>query len=455
MNQSQHTRSSRLYERALRVMPGGVSRNTVLRRPHPLYAARGAGCYVTDIEGVRRIDFANNMASLIHGHAHPAIVEAVAKQLERGSAFTLATEAEVLLAEHICARSKSFEKIRFVNSGTEAVMCCLKAARAYTGRPKIAKVEGAYHGLYDYAEVSQTAAPANWGEAHRPRAVPVTHGTPPAALADVLVLPFNDADAALAILDAHASELACVLIDPLPHRVGLMPVSQEFVAALRRWTARHGALLIFDEVITFRSERGGAQEWFDEDLRPDLTALGKMIGGGLPVGAIAGRAEVMEVLNPLAEKVLFPHSGTFSANPLTMTAGLAAMELFDPAAVARLNRLGDYARRQIGEAIRTAGVQACVTGAGSIFRIHMTPQPPRNYRESYPDAQRKRLVAALLDHALDHGIMLINTCSGTLSTPMTEREVDVLAAVLLDGLRKIGASRPAAAPSPREKAGAR
>jgi glutamate-1-semialdehyde 2,1-aminomutase len=457
---SQPTRSSRLYERALRVMPGGVSRNTVLRRPHPFYAARGAGCYVTDVEGVRRIDFANNMASLIHGHAHPAIVEAVTRQIERGSAFTFATEAEVLFAEHMCGRSASFERIRFVNSGTEAVMCCLKAARAFTGRAKIAKVEGAYHGLYDYAEVSQTASPANWGEASRPRSNPVTQGTPTAVLDDVIVLPFNDADAALAILDEHATELACVLVDPLPHRVGLMPASKPFVAALRRWTRQNHALLALDEVITFRCEHGGAQEWFDGDVRPDLTALGKMIGGGLPVGAIAGRAEVMDVLNPLADKVRFPHSGTFSANPLTMAAGLAAMQLFDRDAVARLNRLGAYARRQISDVIRTAGIDACVTGAGSMFRIHLgTPEPPRNYREGYVDATRKQLVGALLDHLFDNGVMLINTCSGTLSTPMTEREVDFLSEALLSGFQKLQSQRPAASPTPsrsqHERAGAR
>ena len=190
---AENSRSAKLYQRGCRVMPGGVSRNTVLRSPHPLYAERGEGCYVTDIEGVKRIDFANNMASLIHGHAHPAVVAAVTAQLQKGTAFTLATEAEVLYAEHLCSRNPGFDKIRFVNSGTEAVMSCLKAARAYTGRPKIAKVEGAYHGLYDYAEVSQTAAPSNWGDANKPASVPVAQGTPASALNDVIIIPFNDA----------------------------------------------------------------------------------------------------------------------------------------------------------------------------------------------------------------------------------------------------------------------
>jgi glutamate-1-semialdehyde 2,1-aminomutase len=421
----------------LGVLPGGVSRNTVLRRPHPFYAAKGEGCYLTDLEGHRRIDFANNMASLIHGHAHPVIVEAVTRQLQKGTGFTFATEVEVELAEHMTRRTKGFEKIRFVNSGTEAVMCCLKAARACTGRPKIAKVEGAYHGPYDYAEVSQTAQPSNWGDAEQPRSIVVAQGTPASVLDEVIVIPFNNPKVALAILDRHAGELACVLVDPMPHRVGFIPAGAAFIEALRQWTQEHGALLVFDEVITYRSAYGGAQEWFR--VVPDLTALGKMIGGGFPVGAVTGRNEVMEVFNPLAEKVLFPHSGTFSANPITMTAGLAAMEYFDREQVAKLNRLGEVARRQIGEAIRSAGIPACVTGGGSIFRIHMKARPPKNYRESYVTAGETRLVRALIEHALEEGIILIGTCSGTLSTPMNQPEIDRLTEVLLSGFRKIKA----------------
>ena len=429
------SRSEDLYQRALQVLPGGVSRNTVLRRPHPFYAVKGEGCWVTDIEGKRRLDCANNMCSLIHGDAHPAIVAAVSEQLKNGTAFTFATEVEVLYAEHMCRRSPSFEKIRFVNSGTEAVMSCLKAARAFTGRTKIAKIEGAYHGIYDYAEVSQTSNPHNWGDLRHPRSNPVTRGTSQGVLDDVVVIPFNDPETAVAILSKHPGELACVLVDPMPHRVGFIPATKEYIEALRRWTAEDGALLVFDEVITFRSEYEGAQSWYAEP--PDLTALGKMIGGGLPVGALAGRADVMDVLNPLAEKVLFPHSGTFSANPLVMAAGRTAMDLYDREAVARLNALGDRARRQIAEAIVESGYPASVTGAGSIFRIHMTPKAPTTYREAYVDPNRAKRTKALLDYAFEHGVMLINTCSGALSTAMTEREIDTLAEVLLGGFRAL------------------
>jgi glutamate-1-semialdehyde 2,1-aminomutase len=432
---NQTSRSAQLYQRALKTLPGGVSRNTVLRDPHPLYADHALGCYVTDIEGVERIDFSNNMASLIHGHAHPAMVSAVTAQLSRGTAFTLATEIEVEYAELLCARSPSFEKVRFVNSGTEAIMGAIKASRAFTGRPKIAKVEGAYHGQYDYAEVSQTSKPEHWGSADQPNSVPVAHGTPASALADVVVIPFNDIERALALLEQHAGELACVLLDLMPHRVGLKPADAEFVAALRQWTRADGALLVLDEVITYRSAYRGAQSWYD--LTPDLTALGKAIGGGFPVGAIAGSSEVMDVMNPLADKLLFPHSGTFSANPVTMTAGLRAMQLFDEAAVERLNGLAKRAMDGITAAIERTGVTACVTGGGSMFRVHFKAQPPRNYREAFMSPEENAQLKVMLDHLFEAGFMMINTCSATLSTPMGEAQIDSLVTAMEAGFRKL------------------
>ncbi len=429
------SRSEALYERAKRVLPGGVSRNTILRKPHPAYVESATGCRITDIEGVTRIDFANNMASLIHGHAHPAIVEAVGDQLRRGTAFTLATEAEVTFAEHMCSRNDSFDLIRFVNSGTEAVMGCLKAARAFTGKAKIAKVEGAYHGAYDYAEVSQTATPATWGDPKNPSSVPVAHGTPAKALEDVVVLPFNDPATSIAILDRHAADLACVLVDPMPHRVGLVPATAEFVQALREWTDRHGVLLAFDEVISLRSHYGGAQEWYD--ISPDLTAMGKIIGGGFPVGALAGRREVMGVMDPLADIVRFPHSGTFSANPVTMRAGLTAMELFDQAAVEHVNRLGARARAGVEEAIGAAGIPACVTGGGSMLRVHLKPTPPHDYRSAFSSAQEIQTLTVVLDHLFEEGFIMINTCSAAMSTAMGDSEVDALIDALAGGLKLV------------------
>ena len=306
-------RSKELFERAQASLPGGVSRNTLLRDPHPIYVSHGSGCRVVDVDGVERLDFANNMASLVHGHAHPMIVEAVTEQLHKGTAFTLAAEAEIEYAEHLCSRAPSFDKVRFMNSGTEAVMAGLKAARAYTGRSKMAKVEGAYHGAYDYAEVSQAPGPETWGDKDSPNPVPLAVGTPQGVSNDVVILPFNDAAAAIKILDQQADEIAVVLIDPMPHRVGLVPASNEFVRAIYEWTRKNGALLMFDEVITFRSEFGGLQSRYG--IEPDLTSMGKLVGGGFPVGVLAGKDDVMSVFVRGEKGLRLPHSGTFSANP--------------------------------------------------------------------------------------------------------------------------------------------
>ena len=375
------------------------------------------------------------MASLIHGHAYPGIVDSVSAQLAKGSCFTMATEAEVNYAELLCERVPSFDKIRFVNSGTEAVMAMLKASRAFTDKAKIAKVEGAYHGAYDYAEVSQTANPSNWGDINKPNSTPVAVGTPEKALEDVVVIPFNDVERAIKILDQHKDEIACILVDLLPHRVGLIPASNDFINALHKWSRDNKSLLAFDEVITFRTNYRGAQQNYD--VNPDLTAIGKVIGGGFPAGALAGCDEVMKVLDPTEAKVLLPHSGTFSANPITMTAGYAAMKDFDQAAVTKLNELTTYAKEEIIKAISEVGIAACVTGAGSMFRVHLKAEPPKNYREAYVDKRESALITKLLDHLFDNGVMLINTCSATLSTAMGKKEIDHLVSVLKDGFEML------------------
>ena len=428
--------SAQIYKQACKVLPGGVSRNTVFRRPHPQYVAAASGCYVIDIDGVQRIDFANNMASLIHGHAHPEITRAVIEQLYKGTAYTLATEAEVELARLLCGRVAGFEKIRFVNSGTEAVMAMIKAARAFTGRSKIAKAEGAYHGTYDFAEVSQTANPSNWGDINKPNSVPLAHGTPQGVLDDVVIFPYNDIERTLALLEQQADQIACVIIDPVPHRVGLVQGTSEFVEALHQWSRKNGALLVFDEVVAFRINYGGAQEKFS--VRPDLTALGKIIGGGFPVGALAGRSDVMKVLDPSESKILFPHSGTFSANPVTMTAGRTAMELFDKEAILKLNALTQKAIAQIEEAIKITDVPVSITGAGSMFRIHLRASPPTTYREAYQTKETLAVINKLLDYLFyDEKIIMINTCVCMFSTALEQKHVDRLAQAMLNGFRHI------------------
>jgi glutamate-1-semialdehyde 2,1-aminomutase len=435
MGENIHRRSAELFRRASRVLPGGVSRNTLLRDTPLLYARQGSGCRVVDVDGVERIDFANNMASLIHGHAHPAIVAAVTAQLNLGTAFTMATEAELLYAEQLCGRSPNFDKVRFVNSGTEAVMTAMKAARAFTGRAKIAKVEGAYHGTYDYAEASQSPAPDTWGRPDNPNSVPLAMGTPEGVLADVVIIPFNDPDTAVAILDQHREGIAGVLLDLMPHRVGLIPASEVFVRALRDWTRDNDALLIVDEVITFREEVGGMQDRYT--VLPDLTAMAKIIGGGFPVGAVAGRDEVMSVFAATEQGIRLPHSGTFSANPVTMTAGRVAMELYDQTAVEGLNKLGDLARSRISEAIELSGAPASVTGSGSLFRIHMRADPPVDYRSAYQDQEAVRRLNRFIDGVYDGGIMMLNTAAGALSTAIGVPEIDRLAEVVQNSLRNL------------------
>ncbi len=424
-----------LYRQARQVLPGGISRNAVFRKPHPHYAMKASGCYITDINGVVRVDFANNMASMIHGHSHPAIVKAVMEQIQSGTGFTLATEAEIRYAQLLCERVPSFEQIRFVNSGTEAVMYMIKAARAYTGRPAIAKAEGAYHGGYDFAEVSQLPNPANWGDIGAPNSVPLAHGTPKAVTDNVIIFPFNDIERTLKILDRRAGDIACVLIDPCPHRVGLITATDEFIEALRRWTVKNGALLAFDEVISFRLNYRGAQECYS--TKPDITSIGKIIGGGFPVGAMAGRRDVMKVLDPTESRLLFPLSGTFSANPVTMTAGHVAMKMYDQETVNRLNALTKNAVAQINDVIKTVQVPACITGSGSMFRIHLRATPPASYRDTFESKEISRLVTAMLDHLYEQRVIMTGTFSAMLSTVTTQKEIDMLTSALESGFRMI------------------
>ena len=292
--------------------------------------------------------------------------------------------------------SGTFERMRFVNSGTEAVMTMIKTARVYTKKTKIAKAEGAYHGTYDYAEMSQTSNPSNWGNINKPNTNPVVEGTPQGALNDVIIFPYNDIERTLNILDQYADEIACVLIDPVPHRVGLFPATDAFIEAIYKWTRKNDALMAFDEVVTYRVNYAGAQENYT--FKPDLTAMGKIIGGGFPIGALAGTSEIMEVLDPRGKILRHPHSGTFSANPISTTAGRVAMELFDEEAVLNLNTLTETAIHQIEESIKIADVPISITGAGSMFRLHLQEKKPTCYREAYHTDEKKSIIKELLDY---------------------------------------------------------
>jgi glutamate-1-semialdehyde 2,1-aminomutase len=425
--------SARLFERASRVIPGGTSKANLHVRPHPFYLAEGQGCRVTDVDGVERLDAINNFTALIHGHAFPPIVDAVTRRLTRGTAFSASTPDEIALAELLVERVPGLERIRFGNSGTEAVMMAIKAARSYTGRDRIAKFEGAYHGYYDDVQVSYSSRPDNWGPDDSPVSVPSSGGIPKHRVLETLVLPWNDRDACEQLLTRYRNELAAVLVDPLSNRMGFIPPASGFLAFLRQVTRAHGILLIYDEVISFRVSYQGAQGRYGGD--PDLTAFGKIMGGGFPVGATGGRAEVMEVFDPGTRGPRIASGGTFSANPVSMTAGLAAMQAMTPAEFDRLEGLGARARARLGDAFRAAGVPGQVNGDGSLFRLLFTEHPLESYRDLDQPAEARM---ELLFHALlDAGVLLHTSGLGCLSTPMGDTEVEELGAAVERALRAI------------------
>ena len=414
--------SAALYERARRVMPSGNTRGTVFFKPFPTYAASGEGCRVTDVDGVERIDFVNNYSSLIHGHRPPEVMAATRAQLDRIVAVGLPTASEIDLAELLVERLAGVEQVRFANSGTEAVMLALKAARAFTGRPKIAKIEGAYHGGGDFAEVSQAANPQGWGDPERPVSMATSFGAPASVLDDVVVLPWNDIDAARALIEAHADDLACVLIDPMPSRICYSTIDPAFLAMLRETTARIGALIVLDEVYNLRLGYNGAQGVLG--FAPDLTALGKIIGGGFPVGAVGGSARVMSVFafDDCPAKV--PHGGTYNGNPISMVAGLTTLQLMTPRAFDRLAALGERMREGLRAALSDTGVPGHVAGQASFAMLTLTEQPIRTYRDLFRDPKLAERQAVVHRDLLNRGVLTSPALLFTLSTPMTEAEID-------------------------------
>lgn len=432
------SRSAALFERAKRVFPGGSTRGQTYMRPYMIYAREAKGCRITDVDGVERIDFINNFTTQLHGHGHPAIVAALQAQAARGTGFNFATESEIELAELIQPRAKSFERIRFCNTGTEAVMHAIKAARALTGRSKIAKCEGVYHGAYDYAEVSLDPDPQAWGR-DVPESVGFAKGAPEGMRQDVVMVPFNDIETTRRVLETHRGELAAFVLDAVPSRCGGRPVKPAYAALVREYTRREGALLILDEVVTFRLGTGGAQTLYG--IEPDITTLGKIIGGGLPVGALAGAAGAMAAFDQTNGKAAVPQSGTFTANPLTMAAGIASMRLVTVDALERLNGLGAAARGALREAFRAAGVTAQVLGEGSLIVITFAATPPENYRDVYRAnaAGGAQAMEELWKRLLNRGVLWSTTGLGCLSTPMGEAEIDRLSEAVLAALREMKA----------------
>ncbi|WP_439710823.1 aspartate aminotransferase family protein [Brucella anthropi] len=427
----QRTESSRLYARGLQVLPQGVSRVTIDIDPTPIYIQRGEGAYLVDVDDNRLLDLNNNFTTLIHGHGFEPVAEVVARLLRNGTCFSNPTEHEVALAELLISRIPAMEKVRFVNSGTEAVMFAIKAARAFTGRSAIVRFEGAYHGGYDWAETGQTGTYPNNGSG-RNVARPGYHGAPSSLGDDVIVLQFNDKEEIVSKLEGHAHRIAGILIDPMPSRAGLFAPSQGFIEALTTFTQEHGILLIADEVLNIRQGYRGASDRYG--LNPDLIATGKIIGGGFPIGAIGGRAEVMSVFEKRDGKLPVPQGGTFSANPVSMAAGLAAMNALPPDAFARLEELGDALRSRLSQIAQSRQAPYSITGAASLFRIHSKREAPTDYRASIMSPDQTMCMRELTRYFARNGVLLPFGAAASLSTPMGENEIDLIASLFDDFL---------------------
>jgi glutamate-1-semialdehyde 2,1-aminomutase len=401
-------------------MPGGNSRTTTFFDPYPFYITRGEGARIWDADGVERLDFNGNYTSLILGHANSQVVKAIQDAAGHGMSFPGPSEHEIRLAEILTSRIPGMEVVRFANSGTEATMHAVRVARAFRGRAKIAKFEGAYHGTHDWVLVSVAPDPATAGSRKRPKSVAWSAGVPPMVMKHVVTLPWNDADSCEKILEKQAGDIAAVIVDPLFANAGMIAPREGFLEKLREVTRRLDILLIFDEVISFRVGGGGAQERFG--IRPDLTTLGKIIGGGLAVGAFGGRADVMNPYDPRDGKGRINHGGTFNANPLTMAGGIATLEQLTPEAYARLDALGERLRDGVRRLLRKKGYAGQITGTGSLFWLHHTKKKLGDYRSARPgDATAP---ARTFLGLVNEGVLLSQRGLGACSLAMTDADVD-------------------------------
>lgn len=412
-------RSRAAFDRANAVMPGGV-KGAYFYQPYPLTVKRGDGCYLYDLDGRRLVDFNNHHTAQILGHSHPAVVAAVREQVSAGIALSAPAGVETGLAEEICRRVTTVEKIRFCNSGTEATLHAIRLARGVTGKTKIAKFEGGYHGSHDVVEVSVAPPLDRAGPESAPHSVSGVGGASPNAAGEVVVLPYDDEDAAERLLARHRRELACVIFDP---RAGILAQRAEFAQFVCDMARRHDVIVIFDEIVGFRVGTGGLQEHYG--IEPDLTTFGKVIGGGFPVGAFGGRADLMNRFDSSQGPTGFFQSGTFSGHPVAMAAGLATLKQLTPDVFAHVNRLGNRLRDGLNGLFSEREVDARAVGVGSLFSIHFSDERMLNYRHlARTDKEAAhRLLLGLIEQGyfLGNGLLM---CA--VSVPMDESHVDGL-----------------------------
>lgn len=413
--------------------------------PYIVFGERGDGCRLHDVDGNVYLDWVNNFSTQIHGYGFKPIIEAVQAQLKRMTTCILPTESEIELAELLVGRMPGIEKIRFTNSGTEAVMTAIKGARGHTGRSKIAKAEGGYHGQYDLVEASFLPTPDNWGPAERPNAPAFGRGTPQSLLDQAVIFPFNNTVATLRLLEEHAGELAAVIVDPIPPRLGFTVGDSSYLQALRDYCSRTGTVLIFDEVFCNRVGYHGAQGYVG--VTPDMTVMGKIIGGGFPVGAVGGQRAAMAVFDNLAGPLKVSHSGTFTANPVTMVAGLASMRALTPEVYGRLTAQGDRLRAGLTGAIQAAGLCMRANGVGSMTSLQFFEQPIRNYREFHErsGADYLQRMARLHRCLLNEGVLMATRGMLVGSTAMTDEDIDETIQNCARGFRAFAAAHGATA----------
>ncbi len=390
-------KSGVLFEKAKKIIPGGV--NSPVRAGKsvgmdPPFISSAKGALIRDVDGNEYIDYVGSWGPMILGHAHPEVVEAVIKSAERGTSYGAPTESELTMAEIIVEMVASVEKVRMVNSGTEATMSAIRLARGYTDRDKIVKFDGCYHGHSDSLLVAAGSGPATLG-------IPGSPGVPEDVARHTISLPYNNMAAVEKAFDRFGPEIACVIVEPVPGNMGVVIPDQSFLEGLRRITGDHGAILIFDEVITgFRLAQGGAQEVLG--ITPDLTCFGKIIGGGLPVGAYGGRAEIMDRIAPDGDVY---QAGTLSGNPLAMAAGLATLNILkreNP--YAELNRKSEALFMGLETAAKNAGMPATVNRMGSMGCLFFTPETVTDFATAQtgnPDVFRQ-----YYQEMLDRGIYL-------------------------------------------------
>ena len=429
----QRTQGSQEWDaRAKKSLPGGDTRASSYYTPYPAYMVRGEGCYLYDLDENRYIDFLNNYTSLIHGHAHPATVSAIQEQAARGTVLGSAAEVTVEHAEMLCSRVPSLESVRYCNSGTEATHLAMRAARAFTGKDVIVKMDGGYHGSHDYVQVNVKPDTAEEG---LPRRRLTTRGVPAAVMQGMQVVPFNDLDALEDLLRAHSGEVAAIILEPVLGSGGGVEPQPGYLRGVRQLADTYDVLLIFDEILTFRLDVGGIQSAVG--VTPDLTSVAKFIGGGLPLGAFGGRQEIMAPFDPTHPQTI-PHNGTFNGNNVAMAAGLATMKAYGAGEVAQINELGQRLKDGFNRTFQTAGVKARAAGLGSIIPIHWSEGEIRTARDAVAAQEAARTLPKLLHmEMMNRGIFSAPRGQFTISTPMTAREIDTAVDVLVQSLEMV------------------